>query len=245
MPGQLRGELSGAGKVRRGADGQWLGDAHIASPAARLVMLDEEARRIGAGSAHLAALRKPRCSTPISQARGPTQRDMPRWITAASSRASFSAQQSRRRRRRRFAATVDASMPTLAPFAAFVPTVANLDGAVNAKIQIGGTIAAPEFTGNVDAHRLQADLGQLGIELREARRAPRRSAAAVSSWPGSVASGKGHLEFAGHDERARRGRRADPRPELPGGRHPGGQRDRHAGPDADRRSQGLSTARAR
>ena len=97
----------------------------------------------------------------------------------------------------RCAAMITASMPTLAPFAAFVPTVANLDGAVDAKIQIGGTTAAPEFTGNVDATRLQADLGQLGIELREGEARARRRAAAASSWPGSVKSGKGQLEFQG------------------------------------------------
>ena len=33
-----------------------------------------------------------------------------------------------------------AAMPTLAPFGAFVPAVANLDGAVNAEIEVGGTI---------------------------------------------------------------------------------------------------------
>jgi autotransporter translocation and assembly factor TamB len=43
--------------------------------------------------------------------------------------------------------------------------VANLDGAVNAEIEVGGTMARPEFTGSIDATKLQADLGALGIEL--------------------------------------------------------------------------------
>src|SRR5688572_22790233 len=42
MPGELRGEVRGAGKVRRTADGKWFGDANLASPEARLVMRDEE-----------------------------------------------------------------------------------------------------------------------------------------------------------------------------------------------------------
>ena len=69
----------------------------------------------------------------------------------------------------RIAGKIDAAMPTLAPFGAFVPAVANLDGAVNAEIEVGGTMAKPEFTGNIDATKLQADLGALGIELRDGK----------------------------------------------------------------------------
>lgn len=62
---------------------------------------------------------------------------------------------------------VNFAMPTLAPFGAFVPTVSNLDGSLDAEILISGTVAAPTITGNVDAQRLQVDLGNLGIELRD------------------------------------------------------------------------------
>ena len=92
---------------------------------------------------------------------------------------------------------VTASMPTLAPFAAFVPTIANLDGAVNAKIQLGGTIMAPEFTGNVDATKLQADLGQLGIELREGEARAEAARSGGFKLAGHVKSGKGQIEFQG------------------------------------------------
>ena len=47
-----------------------------------------------------------------------------------------------------------------------------------------GTVAAPEFTGNVDATKLQADLGQLGIELREGEARAEARAAAASRSPG-------------------------------------------------------------
>jgi translocation and assembly module TamB len=88
-------------------------------------------------------------------------------------------------------------MPTLAPFAAFVPTVANLDGAVNAKLELGGTITAPEFTGNVEATKLQADLGQLGIELREGEARAEAARGGGFRLAGHVKSGKGQLEFQG------------------------------------------------
>jgi translocation and assembly module TamB len=102
----------------------------------------------------------------------------------------------------RIAGKISAAMPTLAPFGAFVPAVANLDGAVNAEIEIGGTTAKPEFTGNVDATNLKADLGDLGIELRDGRARGEARRGGGFKLNGSVASGKGHLEFDGTmDER--------------------------------------------
>ena len=97
----------------------------------------------------------------------------------------------------RIAGKINAAMPTLAPFGAFVPAVANLDGAVNAKIEIGGTMARPEFTGNVDATKLQADLGALGIELRDGKVHGEARAAGGFKLAGDVSSGKGRLEFEG------------------------------------------------
>ena len=93
--------------------------------------------------------------------------------------------------------TVNASLPTLAPFTGFIPSVANLDGAVKAQIRLGGTIAAPEVTGTVDATRLQADLGQLGVELRDGRLQAEAKRGGGFMLAASVASGKGHLELAG------------------------------------------------
>src|SRR6185503_18052426 len=92
---------------------------------------------------------------------------------------------------------IDASLPTIAPFAGFVPTVGNLNGSVSARIQLGGTVKAPEITGTVDAKQLQADLGELGIELRDGRVEAEAKRGGGFLLAGSVASGKGHLEFKG------------------------------------------------
>ena len=62
--------------------------------------------------------------------------------------------------------------------------------------------AKPEFTGNVDATKLQADLGALGIELRDGRVHGEAQRGGGFKLAGSVASGKGHIEFDGAmDER--------------------------------------------
>ena len=59
-----------------------------------------------------------------------------------------------------------------------------------------------EFTGNVDATKLQADLGALGIELRDGRVLGEARRGGGFKLAGSVASGKGHIEFDGAmDER--------------------------------------------
>ncbi len=195
MPGQLRGELSGAGKVRRVQDGQWFGDARIASPSARLVMLDEEAGETALGQHTFllyenlvleANLEGTRADVRVNAALDHGGR-----VAGTFTLSNLTAQAPAVR------GEVTAAMPSLAPFAAFVPTVANVDGAVDAKIQIGGTIAAPEVTGNVDATKLQADLGQLGIELREGEARAEAARGGGFKLAGHVNSGKGKLEFQG------------------------------------------------
>ena len=195
MPGQLRGEVAGNGGIRRGADGQWLGDAKISSAAARLVMTDE-----GADSAALgqrtwliyenlelrADLRGTKATATLTAALM-NGGSLKAGIGVSNLTAEAPTIEGR----------IEASFPTLAPFGAFVPTIANLDGAVDADIQLGGTIEAPEITGDVDAQRLQADLGEIGIELRDGRIQAEAKRTGGFVLAASVASGKGHLELAG------------------------------------------------
>jgi translocation and assembly module TamB len=75
--------------------------------------------------------------------------------------------------------------------------VANLNGSVSARILLGGTLKAPEVTGTVNARQLQADLGSLGIELRDGRVEAEAKRGGGFLLAGSVASGKGHVEFKG------------------------------------------------
>jgi translocation and assembly module TamB len=195
MPGQLRGEVAGHGGIRRGADGQWLGDAKITSPSARLVMVDEGAETTALGQrtwliyenlelqADLRGMNATASLTAVLMNGGSLKAN----FGASNLTAEAPAIEGR----------IEASFPTLAPFGAFVPTIANLDGAVNADIRVSGTIKAPEVTGNVDAQRLQADLGELGIELRDGRVEAEAKRGGGFRLAASVASGKGHLELAG------------------------------------------------
>jgi translocation and assembly module TamB len=195
LPGQLRGEVAGHGGIRRGADGQWLGDVKITSPSARLVMVDEGAETTSLGQrtwliyenlelqADLRGMNATASLTAALMNGGSLKAE----LGASNLTAEAPAIEGR----------IEASFPTLAPFGAFVPTIANLDGTVHADIRVSGTIRAPEVTGNVDAKRLQADLGELGIELRDGRVEAEAKRGGGFTLAASVASGKGHLELAG------------------------------------------------
>jgi translocation and assembly module TamB len=195
MPGQLRGQVNGHGDLQRGADGQWTGQARIDSPEAQLVMADDSANAAApaqrtwllyrdlAVDAQLHGMTATAKLSAGLQNEGSVKASVEaRDLTAAAPG---------------IAGTVDASLPTIAPFAGFVPTIGNLDGNVTAKIQLGGTVQAPEVTGTVNAQKLQADLGELGIELRDGRVEAEARRGGGFLLAGSVASGKGHLEFKG------------------------------------------------
>jgi translocation and assembly module TamB len=195
MPGKLRGELAGEGSLRRGADGQLFGAANLASAQAQMVMMDDEPGESVLGQRTLllyenldmrANLEGTTATVTLSaglQHGGSLKaRVGARELTAAAPRIE---------------GEIDVSMPTLAPFGAFVPAIGNLDGNVDARILIGGTMAAPEVTGNANVQRLQADLGKLGIELRDGRVEADAGADGGFRLLASVASGKGHLELEG------------------------------------------------
>lgn len=195
MPGQLRGHVAGSGKMRRTADGQWFGDARITSPEARLVMQDDEAGANALGRQTWVLYENLDLHAQLEGETANLQLAAALMeggkIDATMNLMSLTAEAPGLRGR------INAAMPTLAPFAAFVPGIANLDGAVNANLDVGGTVAAPTITGNVDATKLQADLGQLGIQLRDGRVEGEARPGGGFALTGSVASGKGHVEFDG------------------------------------------------
>jgi translocation and assembly module TamB len=204
LPGQLRGELAGEGQVRREADGRWFGAGNITSASAQMVLAEEGVdadalARLGTDGTLLlyenlklqAALEGTHATANLTAG----------LMSGGNLRATLGVKDL-------VAATpgldgrINVDMPTLKPFGAFVPTIANLDGTVNAEIMVGGTVAAPEIIGNVDAQKLQADLGKLGIELRDGRVRGDARRGGGFELAASVASGKGHLELAGTmDER--------------------------------------------
>jgi translocation and assembly module TamB len=198
LAGELQGEVQGHGRVRRGTDGQWMGDLAVTSESARLVMAPgEEADAVAplANDGTLLIYENLDVQADFAGMRVTSKLkanlDHGGNVSASLVASDLNAPAPR------IEGSITAAVPTLAPFGAFVPAVANLGGQVEARIEIGGTTAKPEFTGNIDATRLQADLGALGIELRDGRIEGEARRAGGFRLAGSVASGKGHLEFAG------------------------------------------------
>lgn len=199
MPGQLRGELAGEGEVRREVDGRWFGAASITSGSAQMVLAED-----GADSAALAKLGSDRTLMLYEnlelhaalEGTHATTNLTAGLMNGGNLRATMAINELTGAAPG-LDGRVNVDMPTLKPFGVFLPTIANLDGTVTAEIQVGGTVAAPEVSGNVDAQRLQADLGKLGIELRDGRVRGDARRDGGFELAASVASGKGHLELAG------------------------------------------------
>jgi len=195
LPGQLRGEVAGSGHIRRADDGQWFGNARLASPSARIVLLDEATRQSALGQhtlliyenlvleANLAGTR--------ADARLKAALDHGGRVDGTVEISDLTAASPALR------GDLSASVPTLAPFAAFLPSVGNLDGALQAKLELGGTLQAPAISGNLEGTRLQADLGQLGIQLREGEARAEALRAGGFTLSGHVKSGKGQVALQG------------------------------------------------
>jgi translocation and assembly module TamB len=193
MPGQLRGEVRGAGSLRRAPDGQWFGDARVDSPAARLVM--EAAAQSPLGQHTYLLYENLAIEATLEGTRATARLDAA--LDHGGRLAGHVALSNLTADTPGLDGEITASLPTLAPFAAFVPTVANLDGAIDARLHLGGTLAAPQLTGNATASKLQADLGALGIELRQGEARAEALRGGGFRLEGRVGSGKGELQFHG------------------------------------------------
>jgi translocation and assembly module TamB len=201
LAGELQGEVQGHGRVRRDHDGQWLGDLAVTSESARLVLAagEEKVAPLATQGALLIYENldmKADFAGMKATARLTAKLEHGGSVDASMVASDLNAPAAK------LAGKINATMPTLAPFGAFVPTVANLDGTVNAHIVVGGTSVKPEFTGNIDATRLQADLGKLGIELRDGSVRGEARREGGFELAGEVGSGKGRLNIDGDmDER--------------------------------------------
>ena len=202
LSGELQGEVQGHGRVRRGADGQWIGDLAVTSESAHLVVADGDPAPAAALASQGRLLIYENLNLQVDFAGMKANAKLDAKLAHGGALDASLTASDLNAAAPRVAGKIDATMPTLAPFGAFVPAVGNLDGAVVAAIQIGGTTQAPEFTGSIDATKLQADLGALGIKMREGSLRGEALRTGGFKLDGGVVSGKGRLEFGGTmDER--------------------------------------------
>jgi translocation and assembly module TamB len=93
--------------------------------------------------------------------------------------------------------TLDADLRSLAFIGALSPEVANVQGSLAGQLTFAGTLAAPQFTGNITTQGFSAELPRAGLKLHDGAIAIRGDPQGKLAISGSIASGKGVLHIDG------------------------------------------------
>lgn len=196
LPLQFTGLIAGQGDVRRDAAGNLFGSASLRSESggmSRTLAVDEDEEPVETEALLSyrdfkldASLSGPDARASISaglQDNGTLQGEGEvRGLNEASTRIN---------------GRMNVSLPDLAPFAVFVPQLANVHGRLDAEGSVTGTMQEPVITGQVSAAELAADIPAIGLHLKNGRLDVRPSSATQFQVSGGVASGEGSLEFSG------------------------------------------------
>lgn len=194
LPVGLDGLVQADAKARRTGAGLWSAQATIRSASAHAVLREEvrskqdEPRRILVyeGLEIDAALEGGRAHAKLAAglaARGRMTADVAATDLAAPSPW--------------IEGKIEATLPTLEPLAVLAPQVPRLDGRIEARVEIGGSVAAPEIRGQIEASAMKADLPRLGLELREGTLRIAPSAGRELRISGAVRSGEGGATIDG------------------------------------------------
>lgn len=97
----------------------------------------------------------------------------------------------------RIDARLNASLPDLSPFGVFAPQIANLQGRLDARGSVTGSLQEPAITGEVTAAELAVDVPAVGLRLKNGRLDVRPSSPEEFQISGGIDSGDGSIKFAG------------------------------------------------
>lgn len=195
-PIKAAGVLQGRGDIRRTAEGEWRGDALIESPSGRL-------------SRHVMESESEAKSEPQTLL---SWRDLQIAANLAgeNARASVSARleengviEGEANVRALGAAEspvqgrIAASVPDLAPLAVFAPQLANVQGRMDARFDVAGTVQEPQLTGEMNATGLAADVPAVGLHLTNGTLSAKPTPTREIRITGEVESGDGNLALHG------------------------------------------------
>ncbi|HEX7325570.1 MAG TPA: translocation/assembly module TamB domain-containing protein [Rhodanobacteraceae bacterium] len=93
--------------------------------------------------------------------------------------------------------TVSADLRSLAFISALSTEVANVKGTLTGSLQLGGTLAAPQFAGRIQTHGFSAELPRAGLKLSDGEFAVTGDPQGHLAITGQVTSGKGVLHVTG------------------------------------------------
>ena len=105
------------------------------------------------------------------------------------------------------AGTLDARLPDIGLFEPWIAQVSNLAGRAAARLEIGGTLAAPRLLGEAGVQDLRAGVPALGITLREGQAKVQADGGNTLRLSASVRSGDGTLHLDGDASRSPDGAR--------------------------------------
>lgn len=178
------GDVSGAGKFSLAANGTLGGSASLATSAGQLAF---------ASSANQPLLAWTRISAAVTETGGNQHLALSGMLAngghlngAIDLRGSGA-----------LGGTLAADLRSLAFISALSPEVANVKGGLTGTMQLGGTLAAPQFQGRIQTHDFSAELPRAGLKLHDGAFAVTGDPQGRLAISGSVASGKGVLHVDG------------------------------------------------
>ena len=92
---------------------------------------------------------------------------------------------------------LNANLPSIAVVEVFAPQLANVQGQVQLRSGVTGTLDAPRIQGEINATNLATDVPALGLKLREGRFSVTARPDGQFALAGDISSGKGALHFDG------------------------------------------------
>jgi translocation and assembly module TamB len=93
--------------------------------------------------------------------------------------------------------SLNANLPSIAVVEMFAPQLANVQGQVQLRAGVTGTLDTPRIEGELNATNLATDVPALGLKLREGRISVTPRPDGQFALAGSISSGKGALRFDG------------------------------------------------
>lgn len=92
---------------------------------------------------------------------------------------------------------IDVDLRSLAFLSALSPEIANVKGTLTGKLQLGGTLSAPQFSGDIHTNGFSAELPRAGLKLHDGQFAIAGDPQGHLAIRGQIASGQGVLHVDG------------------------------------------------
>lgn len=185
---RIDGTVDGEGAIARTPLGEWTGSANVTSPFARLAEVTADGPPLT-----LYENLEGRATLAGERAEGTLRAQLSDGGSLSGNLSAIGLGQVSTELDGR----VEATIPTLAPFAPFAPQLTDLGGRVALDVTIDGTLQAPQLRGGLTASELTAQIPQVGITVREGALGVSPAPDGAFAIDGSFRSGEGRVTVDG------------------------------------------------